>query len=663
MAKNPIKANPPSPPARPVAPAGPGASDRRRLAVLSAVLVVLAGFAVYWWTRPGDDSLDSVAQLPPPEDPRITIATPYLNVRPDVKYVGDDACFACHKSIANRYHQHPMGRALATVASASPIERYESSAKNPFEAGLFSFQIEKKGDQVLHRARTLLGGVEAEERVAYAIGSGHRGRSYIIDHDGFLFESPATWYPLKGLWDLSPGYFQKVDLLFTRPINAGCLFCHTNQVEADTDTLNRFRPPLFRGFAIGCERCHGPGELHVKNRNAGVVPPDTDFTIVNPRYLEHSLRESICQQCHLHGEARVLPRGREYFDFRPGLPLESFLVDYLGPEDQRLANQFLGSTEQMIASRCFQKSSGSGKLGCISCHDPHSVPAPENRVAFYRARCGACHDQHPCSMPKGARLAKSPEDSCIQCHMPGQPGSIVHTSITDHTVPRHGDQPSARPKSAEKAVQAPLVLFRPERAPTSTAEQDRNMAVALIESVGKHLDSPEGKRLAAVALPLLHKAAAADHRDLAVWEGMAKALGIVGQPVEGLEACKAALGESPRSEMLLFLAATFASQMHRADDLLLFAERGIEVNPWRWEFRQMQAEAFTEKGQWEQAAKACNDTLKLHPASLSSRQILVRYFLQRGNRDQARVQLEACLGLVSPAQRDSVRRWFEQQLR
>ena len=42
-----------------------------------------------------------------------------------------------------------------------------------------------------------------------------------------------------------------------------CLFCHCNAVEPVADTLNRYRPPLFRGHAIGCERCHGPGELHV----------------------------------------------------------------------------------------------------------------------------------------------------------------------------------------------------------------------------------------------------------------------------------------------------------------------------------------------------------------------------------------------------------------
>ena len=36
---------------------------------------------------------------------------------------------------------------------------------------------------------------------------------------------------------------------------------------------------------IDCERCHGPGELHVKEKLAGIVVDtanEIDFTIVNP---------------------------------------------------------------------------------------------------------------------------------------------------------------------------------------------------------------------------------------------------------------------------------------------------------------------------------------------------------------------------------------------
>ena len=64
----------------------------------------------------------------------------------------------------------------------------------------------------------------------YALGSGTRGISYLIEHDGRLFQSPISWYGQKKQWDLSPGYDVN-NLHFDRPIEPDCLFCHANRVE------------------------------------------------------------------------------------------------------------------------------------------------------------------------------------------------------------------------------------------------------------------------------------------------------------------------------------------------------------------------------------------------------------------------------------------------
>ena len=37
------------------------------------------------------------------EDPRLTFATPFENVRPSVRYVGDERCAECHATIAEKY--------------------------------------------------------------------------------------------------------------------------------------------------------------------------------------------------------------------------------------------------------------------------------------------------------------------------------------------------------------------------------------------------------------------------------------------------------------------------------------------------------------------------------------------------------------------------------
>ncbi len=57
----------------------------------------------------------------------------------------------------------------------------------------------------------------SEAEVQFVVGSGRQGTSYLIDHDGFLFESPLTWYSRKQQWDLSPG-FEVFNYHFDRPI-------------------------------------------------------------------------------------------------------------------------------------------------------------------------------------------------------------------------------------------------------------------------------------------------------------------------------------------------------------------------------------------------------------------------------------------------------------
>src|SRR5262245_4109104 len=182
----------------------PGAAPRGRgpprhvYFFAAALLALLAALAAWkWWPR---------AQAPPPggqtrpapEDPRRTFATPYRNVRPGVRYVGDEACAACHGDKAETYRRHPMGRSFAPVASAEPLERYDPAAHNPFDRFGSHFLVERQGERVSHkevrqdpRGRVL---AEVAAEVQFALGSGARGRSYLIDRGGYLFQSPISWY-------------------------------------------------------------------------------------------------------------------------------------------------------------------------------------------------------------------------------------------------------------------------------------------------------------------------------------------------------------------------------------------------------------------------------------------------------------------------------------
>ena len=60
-------------------------------------------------------------------------------------------------------------------------------------------------------------------------------------------------------------------------------------------------------------------------------------------------------------------------DFRPGLEFYQFWSIFVPATAG--TNKFASQAEQMHESRCYRASQG--RLGCISCHDPHVLPAPE----------------------------------------------------------------------------------------------------------------------------------------------------------------------------------------------------------------------------------------------------------------------------------------------
>ena len=67
-------------------------------------------------------------------------------------------------------------------------------------------------------------------------------------------------------------------------------------------------------------RCHGPGEVHVKEKMSGVIIDTSkyiDYSIVNPKKLERELQFDVCSRCHLQRH-NSLKNGKNWDDFKPG---------------------------------------------------------------------------------------------------------------------------------------------------------------------------------------------------------------------------------------------------------------------------------------------------------------------------------------------------------
>ena len=141
---------------------------------------------------------------------------------------------------------------------------------------------------------------EAEAR--YVIGSGEQAMAFLLEKgDGYLFESPITWYSRKQKWDLSLVTSTTTSISRVRQTRLPLL--SFQPVRSRRRDRRRYRQPIFLGHGIGCERCHGPGELHVSRPEQ----MDKDLpNIVNPAKLQPALRESVCQQCHLQGDIRIV---------------------------------------------------------------------------------------------------------------------------------------------------------------------------------------------------------------------------------------------------------------------------------------------------------------------------------------------------------------------
>ena len=270
--------------------------------------------------------------------------SPWKNARLDVKYVGDEACATCHRdsrraTTAIRWDgRWPRSPRLPKWAATGRPARSLSIRVTP---GSRSKDVTAASSTRRPGSTTRDGSwrrVGAE--VHYALGSGSRGVSYLVERDGRLFQSPISWYSQQKKWDLSPGYERRNDH-FDRPIEPQCLFCHANRVEPVELSVNRYEEPIFRGHAVGCERCHGPGELHARGQE---IVDGKDVTIVNPRHLDIPLRAAVCEQCHILGDHRIDRPGRGPFDYRPGLPTIDFFAVYRQCEQVRETRPWVTSS-------------------------------------------------------------------------------------------------------------------------------------------------------------------------------------------------------------------------------------------------------------------------------------------------------------------------------
>jgi Flp pilus assembly protein TadD len=385
-------------------------------------------------------------------------------------YVGNEACAKCHAEIFKSYMQSAMAHASGPATEnliAGEFTHKRSGVHYAIysEAGRVWLSFERPGDPLLRGKRELL----------YYIGEGRRGRTYLFAVDGFVFESPVNWYADRKMWDMAPAYGDATEAPLNLPALTSCLNCHVSGMHAPAEgTENKYSPPIFLYSGVTCERCHGPGAAHLRGG-----------PIVNPAKLAAKLRDQVCMQCHLEGNAAIERAGKHIYEYRPGANLSEYVRYFVltgnVPQGLRATSQF----EALAQSVCKRKSGDA--MSCTSCHDPHQTVPAEQRIAFYRAKCIACHRE-----AFAAKHHRGQPD-CTSCHMPASLSSdVAHTEVTDHRILRLAGAASAAQQYSGELPE--LVAFPPADAPQRD-ERELALAWQSIVDSGMTMGQPQAEQL------------------------------------------------------------------------------------------------------------------------------------------------------------------------
>jgi hypothetical protein len=401
-------------------------------------------------------------------------------------------------------------------AASEPAGEFSHSASGT------RFEIAKSGNRLelhwKHRRQSL----------DFFIGSRRMGRSYGFIENGYFYQAPVGYYANRRLWDMAPGYENDRTPDFNRPITSDCLFCHGSGAIPLSGTINRYaNVSSLRGVA--CERCHGDPSAHLAHPQSG--------NMVNPEKLPAAERDSVCEQCHLAGEARFPQPGRRLTDFRPGQPLSTYLAVFVAG-DKRPGIRVNSHAGALSQSRCRQASGQ--RLWCGTCHDPHGQPVD------YRARCLGCHAPAACPTVRNQSTSVRAQADCIGCHMPkARAYDGGHTVFTDHSIPRR-----TPPYSAERKTPESLQAYYPADPATPVGARDWGIAWA---QVAEDYASPEALEK---AWPLLRAAAGSHPRDPLLYTKIGQALEAARKTAEAKAVYELALEQDPQQvDVLLRLAA------------------------------------------------------------------------------------------------------------
>ena len=203
------------------------------------------------------------------------------------------------------------GPALGNVIEGTFRHAPSGVSYRIYREGAAAFLSYERAEPSLLRGRQML---------KYYVGSNTRGRTFLFDIDGFLYQSPINYYAAKDCGTCRRGTHNCGEMELNHPVDATCLFCHASRVQPRVKgTVNRFDGEPFLQPGVGCERCHGPGSEHIARRRADGEPGDAHWRTA--RRDLHAVPS--------RGQARIQAAGHRQDDYRPGAMLSDYLAIFV----------------------------------------------------------------------------------------------------------------------------------------------------------------------------------------------------------------------------------------------------------------------------------------------------------------------------------------------
>jgi len=323
---------------------------------------------------------------------------------------GSEICARCHVQKARQFSQSSMAHALGGVATNDVLRVHPHLT---FRAGNYAYEITYDGANAIYRVS--YGNQSISEPIAYVFGNARVAQTYVLRHNGKLYEGRVSYYSGIDALDWTIGDAlnppPSLDEAFGRDITGdearNCFSCHgTAAVSGGRLALDQLIP------GVSCEACHGPGLLHAEVMQSGRAD---DLSIFNPKMLDpDTLDQEFCGACHRSANT------------------VGMMPDLGGISNVRFQPYRLASSRG--------HDSNDPRFACTACHDPHhDLP---QQGASSDSKCTVCHSapvllgttEKATSSKIVAKSCRVSNSGCDGCHMPKVEIPGAHFQFTDHRI-------------------------------------------------------------------------------------------------------------------------------------------------------------------------------------------------------------------------------------